>query len=1734
MTTSSSGPTKSNLDLAIQLAAVLTEITNKLQEQTEIYRRHAQLVEAICKGQECANELDPSKLKEITDGLRQAREQTEKFGSKTEEAVALQGLLGEAVEKTAAWAKKLSVPQEFLNGFKAGFNLSTNMLSSIMRLGGTALGLLKNIGMILLSVPGRLLDLFQQGSGGADEYAQALEEVRKEFGDLSVGTSAAIKGMTESIKNFSESGLAFSKVYGYGRAGMAAFLRENLELAKGMGSGLFKRLAASIGENSREFTIMRKAMALSAEGLKSMVIAAEGSGKSMADATREMMIKVAQAGRTFNMTSKEIGRDIDAMLKDTATFGRVAPDAMIKTSVYVKKLGISIETLKKVMDKSLNFEDAAQQAASLSEAFNMNIDAMKLMKEQDPTKKLDMIRESFFRTGRSVEQLSIAEMKALQNTTGLSDEELRLSFSQKNRSMNQAQLNEQMKKGQKQQISQAEAMKDLAKSIERLIQSGSGMKGGFFEIFMKGFELGIRRSREFRHVVRNLQRSMRAVYHAGIQVGRMFVQMFPGMRDILGGLADMFNPTRFRNLMSKVKDTFREFFTMLQSDPKAGFENFMKRMKENFIDFFNAGSPAGSRFLNGLRKFYETVGVIFVQGLKYGLQAIAEAMKGIVGYLKNPASLSSIASSAGSGIKGAFIQAFTYALTELRPVLGQIGAAFSELFHELYTRYIQPRLRSILLGAFVFMFGPAIVMGMVRGIFAGIMMTAMPMILARMRGEATRVAETTSGAAGRAAAAGETTEATVAERVRAAAAQMKKLSSSLLTFVIAISAIVAVIILLAAMASALEIDPTMVLTVFLLFSGVALLMTLLLKLKFFDLVMEFGKTVGENANAASEIGKGLLAMGAILLSIALIVTLGSALLSAVDSKSVETFLTVMKSMTLVLIGVAITTGVLAAIGAGLSGPQVALVLGGLVFAGIMMLAIAGFAAVALPQFMSSMSGVSPEFAKAMVEVLDTFVNMIVKISAAIGILSLSAPFAALGSILTLFTGKNPLDAVTEVLSKIVKAAQDVITSLNGLTGDPNLIAAKAQIFSTVASGLASLIGPITELLGDISDDFFASGSADAAAAAATSIISVIEVLAKPNEGIIPKLMEQIKGIAETTTVDSNKMKAAAEVFTAIATGVSEIIKAVAEMMQTFDSGLLPAINPVMLIGQALSMAIKLAAMSEIANTLLPTIKTLMTDITREVVNLSSTITNVEAVKAMGPLLGSISQVVGTVLTNITKLVTEGGGTGFMDTIRNIFSERDAVEELRDRLTEISIFITTISLSLTNFLRSIFSALLPIVNNAPTDAAKIKGLSVVSEILKSTTSMIAPIVQAIGSLITNVKADKDITEAKIREVGYQVTMIISSVVTNMGTMFDNIPTLVTKLSTIPIPSGLETKVKALAGIFDLIKSVSSIIANFTVQGTGGVSRQLNVITEVFDPVMSLLTNLFSDPVNSAKLVAVINALSGRQFANVRTAGERAKGIKNLFEGIKAVAEAVKSLTELSTTATIDSRFMDQTMTNIATVIAGVSKTEYNGVQNPFLNSRAFSNLSAMRRNLKGKTELVNEIRTNLTNFIGAVNGVAGINVATDISTQIQTKIENLFTALERVGNYFSTEGAAGLRSTQIDTIMTRVASNLSGPLMRNVRGMVTAYNQFVSELSDMQNLGAINASVSRVGTRLGSLRQLEIQRGTMNMKLTINVKIDAGDVTQALYSWNTQNNNNTRGGQFSTTAFNPMTETQGPQ
>ena len=1557
--------TADNLKIAQQLLATMQQITAQVEKQTEAYHAQAQLVDALCKAQECFGKIDADKVKEVTASLKEAQEKTKEFGASIEEAAEEKvSKLEGALKKVSEWASKLSISDEFLNGFKSGWKLSTNFFKNIMNLGGSAIGLLKDMGGILRSLPGRLLGFFQGAGGGEiDPYRLALEDLRKEFGNLEIGTSLAIRNMTESTKNLGESGLALRAVFGGGREGLVKMLQENMELFKGMGP-LGDRLAESIRGAEGEFTLLRKATNLSAEAMKSLQLAAEEGGISTADAVRGLTKDIAQAEKAFGISAKLFGRDLDFMMKDTATFGIMAPKEMLKVSAYARKLGVSMETLKKIIEKSMNFEDAAQQAAKLSEAFGLALDPMKQMMETDPTKKIDNIRQAFFKTGQTFEKMTPQARKYLAEQAGMSEEEARIAFSQKNRAMSGAQIDAQMKKQQKTQITQAEAMQQLAKSIERVLKSGDKMEGSFFEVFAKGFEKGIRSTKEFRDVAMALQASLRTVFLAGRDVGRMFVKEFPGIKQMLQALADMFNPRRFRDLMRNVVEEFKKFFKLLQTDPRAGVTEFMKNMKKIFFDFFNKGTPAGAKFLDGLKTFYKTIGIIFVQGLKYALNALKDILGVVIGFIRDPSSLKQMATGVGTGIKGVFVQAFKYVVQELGPVLKVVGAQIVELMKLVFEKYIKPHLMKLVMA----LIGPALFMGVARAAGAAILKVGFEKVLTGFinRIPGLPAAGGAGGAAGGAAGAANQT-GSFATDMKSFGTNMLKVVGAMAIIAVAIKLLMPIILSIAKdiensgvskeaimftalligvfgilfvaignlikAASTANIEPGGVTKALIVMGLAGLVILALIPLAVFAInslgkfpVEEISKTlivmtvfsllfagisllVVGLALVAGPIATGLVpAMTALFAAgvlLALLVPFSKWLIKSmgeVDIKKAENTMLILGGFSLLLGAVALLFVGLAALGGMITASA------GTAIGAAALGTVAAFAVLALmvpfsKWLIGELGGISKDKIEATFTIMDSITALFVVITGMITLLAFAASNLSIAAIAKM---TYLLYKVKDTMSVLAEAAKTMIRDL----GTINIDESKAKAGAAVMSAVGNLIKDVASVMATLALAGRASVMGAILGFDFSNSYGKIKDMLIGSDGLLNTIKTIVNEMITTVSGiqgDPASLQAKAGVFTEIAKGIADLLPAMGKLVDTIAGAGSDSLLGVLVGADASKVFDSLEKIKTFTEGFLNTIFKTPDGIVPKIIQSFKDLTpaQVEGVKAGATLLGAFVPAIGELTKSLPETIR--AVTGLVDELDTESDVHNVLRSIKDMITNI---VSTMSSTISAIVGSI-KTLLADPNITP---EKLKAGEAIGNILKAVSELAKMFVLSPEQLKQFRKTDS--------YFGSSENLDMSSLERHMSSVSSQINHLINGDPAHPENKGIkgiidviaamtidETKVKGINAIAAIMETVGKVVPAImeTVKSASESVKDATLTPEQITARANMMTGIISS-INSAItnmfstiIPQLLTSIQNINLPNIQGFDAKIKSIASVFDLIKSVSEISSSLRITTTTA-----------------------------------------------------------------------------------------------------------------------------------------------------------------------------------------------------------------------------------------
>lgn len=647
---------QTQLDLNNQINELLMSRMNVLKAQEKVLSNQVQYAVDMCKALKC-EELDEvsTRLDNMRKELEKAADSAGSLGNEIEDAAdrgsrSMQNVDSEVKSQTKSFSvlkgAVAGAVVGLVRGFGSVYQTLTNLTTGVSGLIGTFF----NLGTAIIGLPFKLLEgLFSvaQGSmsGSPSPLKIELENIRREFGDLSVATgktaASAMEQFQRSAGNLGGTGLALRRIFGSGPEGVAKAMAENLELMKALGPAA-DNFNDILQNSAGELTAFRKGLGLTVEQQGRFMKFAQAAGK---DPMKEMNKFASQAinmGESFGISSKLISKDMAEMQGDFANFGGLGPKVMSQISVYTRKLGIEIKSLTGLISAFDDFEGAAQGAAKLSQAFGMNVDAMKMMQEQDPAARLSMLQKAFKDTGRSIDTMTRQEKKLLAQQAGLDDEAAALAFSQRGLSMSYDQVQKQGEKAQKKQLTQVQVMDKLAKSIERVVETMQQTQfTGFFDAFSKGFMSGIEKSKEFKQIMRAVTASLMIVFRAGKEVGKLFMMLFPGISDLSDALTALFSPERYSDLMIQVKSVFSDFFTDLKTDPKAGVEKFIDRFKKIFTDFFKSGGKLTGAILDGGKTILNTFKEIFIALLPIALRGLIDLIKYITDFLKDPPQLDS-------------------------------------------------------------------------------------------------------------------------------------------------------------------------------------------------------------------------------------------------------------------------------------------------------------------------------------------------------------------------------------------------------------------------------------------------------------------------------------------------------------------------------------------------------------------------------------------------------------------------------------------------------------------------------------------------------------------------------------------------------------------------------------------------------------------------------------------------------------------------------------------------------------------------------------------------------------------------------------------------------------------------------------------------------------------------------------------------------------------------------------
>jgi hypothetical protein len=360
--------------------------------------------------------------------------------------------------------------------------------------------------------------------------------------------SSTIRGLTngsieEGIQMFGDFTMAIGRTVEAGDG----FAKLGLQMARGFGIG-----GQGAGQILKVF--------------ENIGMSAEDAGEAM-----KTSIKSANAaGIPVNMLADDLVKSITYM----ARFGKEGQKTLIQGAAWARKYDIALEDLKRSVEGFDMFDDAAKSASKLNTAFGTLINSMDLMMEDDPAKRLEMIRQQMLNQGMTYDKLTPKQRRYFSETLKLSEEQTAALLDARNAGESYADFQAKAEQKQKDELSAKQMMqKMLVKTAQTMFAFGAAF-----------------------------DRVTVAIGHAIKPLLEVF------------GLADDGTKKfdRFGKVMNSTTDVVVDFFEQL-AEPGSKFQDFMKelandlkRAASGLKDFVMDGRAADlmGDIAQGMKSFY--------------------------------------------------------------------------------------------------------------------------------------------------------------------------------------------------------------------------------------------------------------------------------------------------------------------------------------------------------------------------------------------------------------------------------------------------------------------------------------------------------------------------------------------------------------------------------------------------------------------------------------------------------------------------------------------------------------------------------------------------------------------------------------------------------------------------------------------------------------------------------------------------------------------------------------------------------------------------------------------------------------------------------------------------------------------------------------------------------------------------------------------------------------------------
>lgn len=379
------------------------------------------------------------------------------------------------------------------------------------------------------------------------------------------GFNMKMGGMTQNIKGATKAAVQWSSTI---RSLTNGDINEGIEM--------FGEFSMAIGQVKTSLDFQKwgvevaRGFNLGGASAGKLALTLKNIGNSAGDATTFMGKNLVAAANAADTPVNLLAKDISESTAYLARFGKEGQKAFVGAAAYARKFGFSIKEIQKSVEGFDMFDEAAKTASKLNVAFGTVINSMDLMMEDDPAKRLEMIRQQFLAQGQTWDKLAPKQRRYFSETMKLTEDEAAAV------------------------LSNGENYQDFLAKRDKAEKN----------------EISAKKTMEMQ-----LRKTAQTMYAFGMAFDRITVAIANAIKPLLEvfGLAKSGGKTftSFGQVMESITVTVEEFFNSLAKNEK--WQDFMKELAHDLIragkalkEFVISGGAADlvGDIASGMKQFY--------------------------------------------------------------------------------------------------------------------------------------------------------------------------------------------------------------------------------------------------------------------------------------------------------------------------------------------------------------------------------------------------------------------------------------------------------------------------------------------------------------------------------------------------------------------------------------------------------------------------------------------------------------------------------------------------------------------------------------------------------------------------------------------------------------------------------------------------------------------------------------------------------------------------------------------------------------------------------------------------------------------------------------------------------------------------------------------------------------------------------------------------------------------------